>query len=119
MKHYFYIISFLIFSVSTASFAQSGEIKGKVINKQIKSPLPFANIMIELNGNAVAGAQTDLEGKYSIKPLAPGKYNVKAVLDGYKTSLVKGVLVASDKSSDVTLEMQSDSLKRAGVSGKP
>jgi hypothetical protein len=112
MRHYIYLfITFLIFSITTASFAQTGEINGKVIDRQTKSPVPYATITLELNGAIVAGAQSDMSGKYAIKPLTPGRYNVKAVLNGYQPTVVKGIKVVSDKFSVVTLEMRKDSLK--------
>ena len=75
-----------LFAISLASlafvtFAYSqvgqGSIKGKVIDTETGDPLPFVNVAIEQNGNLVTGGTTDFDGKYMIKSLPPGKYDIK------------------------------------------
>jgi hypothetical protein len=78
-------------------FAQTGSIKGKVIDKTTKEPLPFANVIAEINGQLAGGAQTDFDGNFTIKPLQPGKYDLKATFVGYTTASVTGVIVSADK----------------------
>jgi len=89
---------FLIGLLGPAAFGQgTGSIKGKVVDKSSGEPLPFANVVAESNGNQVGGAQTDFDGNYTIKPLKPGTYDVKASFVGYTTGIVTGVLVSTDK----------------------
>jgi len=80
-----------------AAFAQSGAIKGKVLDKATKEPLPFANVVVEINGSQAGGAQTDFDGNFTIKPLVPGKYSLKSSFVGYTGAEVTGVLVSTDK----------------------
>jgi outer membrane receptor protein involved in Fe transport len=75
----------------------SGSIQGKVVDKATGEALPFASVVAELNGNQVGGAQTDIDGKFTIKPLTPGKYNIKATFVGYGAAQVEGIIVSSDK----------------------
>lgn len=80
-----------------AVMAQSGAIKGKVVDKTSGEALPFASVVAELNGSQAGVAQTDFDGNFTIKPLTPGKYDLKATFVGYTNISVTGVLVANDK----------------------
>src|SRR4051812_26650624 len=102
-KIYLSLVFFLF--TAAASYAQSGEIKGKIVDKHTKEPVPFATVTAELNGTVVGGAQTDIDGHYSIKPLSPGRYNVKAMITGSSPAEVTGVLVAIEKFSEVNVEI--------------
>nr|HMT28560.1 TonB-dependent receptor [Bacteroidia bacterium] len=95
-KIYLLTAAVLIVTGYTA-FAQSGAIKGKVMDKATKEPLPFANVIVEINGSQAGGAQTDFDGNFTIKPLVPGNYNLKASFVGYAGVEVTGVLVSTDK----------------------
>lgn len=89
---------FLIFlSVTVANAQNTGSIKGKVIDKTTGEPLPFANVIAETNGQQAGGAQTDFDGNFTIKPLAPGKYDIKASFIGYTAGEVTGIIVSTDK----------------------
>src|SRR4051812_14376808 len=100
---YLSLVFFLFTAV--AGFAQSGEIKGKVIDKHTKEPVPFATVTAELNGTVMGGNQTDIDGRYTIKPLSPGRYNVKAIITGSAPTEVTGVVVAIEKFSEVNIEI--------------
>jgi outer membrane cobalamin receptor len=95
-KIYLLTAAFLV-ATGFAAFAQTGSIKGKVLDKTTKEPLPFANVVVEMNGSQAGGAQTDFDGNFTIKPLQPGKYNLKASFVGYTAAEVTGVLVSADK----------------------
>ncbi len=89
-------------------FAQTGvgTLKGTVKDKATGEPLPFANVVVMSGDNQVGGSATDFDGKYTIKPLSPGKYDVKVVFVGYNPSVISGVIVQGDKISfqDINLE---------------
>ena len=82
-----------------ATYAQVGQggLKGKVLDKETGEPLPFVNVILELNGNLVAGGSSDFDGKFSIKPVPPGTYDLKATFTGYEKVLVSGIVINSDK----------------------
>lgn len=65
-----------LLSFGLPAFAQnSGEIKGKVIEKETNEPLIGASVWVEVNGT-LNGTSTDIDGKFTIKPLNPGSYTV-------------------------------------------
>lgn len=95
----------MMFSFYT--FAQSGSLKGKVIDKETKEPIPFANVVVELGGKIVNGATTDFDGNYNIKPIPPGKYDIKASFVGYKNLMVRGVVINANKIMFLDVDLES------------
>ncbi len=94
--------------VSAMALAQSsGTLKGKLVDKDTKEPIPFANIVIESGGKNFGGSTTDFDGNYTIKPIPPGTYDVKATYVGYKPLMYAGVLVKSDQITFLDIEMES------------
>ncbi|MCK5822877.1 MAG: carboxypeptidase-like regulatory domain-containing protein, partial [Bacteroidales bacterium] len=102
---------------SIGLFAQSGALKGKVIDKSTKEPIPFANVVVELNGNMVGGGTSDFDGNYTIKPIPAGKFVVKATYVGYSKLQINGVVIYSDKIRflDLPLEASSEQLEEVVV----
>ncbi len=96
-----------ILSANLLVLAQSGALKGKIFDKDTKEPIPFANIVMEIGGTMSGGATSDFDGNFTIKPIAPGTYDLKATYVGYKTVLVKGMVISSDQITFYDIEMES------------
>ena len=98
-------------------YAQEGSLQGKVIDKDTKEPIPFANIVVQNKGSQVAGTSSDFDGKYSIKPLPPGKIDVLATFVGYKTKLIQGVTIGADRIRflDIELEATAETLETVEI----
>lgn len=107
----------LILTSSVLLFAQQGALQGKVIDKDTKEPIPFANIILENKGSQVGGATSDFDGNYQIKPIPPGKYDLKATFVGYQTQLVQGITIGADKIRfyDVELASTSETLETVEI----
>lgn len=90
---------------SFISYAQTGEIRGRVTEPGGKEGVPFASVAAFMNGSQIQGTVTDFDGNYSIKPLNPGKYDVKVTCVGYNAKQVNGVLVTADKIAFANFEM--------------
>ncbi|MFZ9943539.1 MAG: carboxypeptidase-like regulatory domain-containing protein, partial [Bacteroidia bacterium] len=97
LRRIYLLTAAFIVATGFVAFAQTGAIKGKVLDKTTKEPLPFANVIVEINGSQAGGAQTDFDGNFNIKPLQPGRYNIKASFVGYTAVEITGVLVSADK----------------------
>ncbi len=78
------IIIFII--LSSASFAQSLKITGKVIDSKDKLPLPGANIVVidSLDTDNLKGTTTDKEGLFSLNS-KKGTYKVRISFIGYNS----------------------------------
>ena len=104
MGRKFYLPLILLALSFYSSKAQTGEIRGKVTEKGGKE-IPFASIAALVNGIQVQATIADFEGNYSIKPLNPAKYDVKATSVGFSPVLKTGVIVTVDKISFVDIEL--------------
>lgn len=95
------------FTLCATAFSQVGQgaLKGKVTDGKSGEPLAFANVVILLNGNQVAYATTDFDGKYTIKPVTPGKYTIQATYIGYQNKQINGVQINSDKTTYLDLKL--------------
>ena len=87
-------------------FAQSdaGKIKG-VVKDEAGEPVEFATVVIVSNGIIKGGANTDEKGEYSIAPVEPGTYEVRASFAG-NNIVATGVVVGANKTvaADLALE---------------
>ena len=68
----------------------SGTLKGEIMDLDASEPLPFASVVLFLNGNQVSGTNTDFDGKYTIKPVQPGTYDVLVSFVGYQSQKIMG-----------------------------
>jgi len=71
-------ILFFVAGLQAVAFAQTtGELKGIVTEEDGKTPIPFANVVIEQNGKMVTGQSADIDGNYWIKNVDVGTYTIK------------------------------------------
>ncbi|MCA0932921.1 TonB-dependent receptor [Lutimonas saemankumensis] len=96
MKRVILILSAMLLW-SSGMFAQTGELSGKVIDKEYNDVLPFANVIVKENGT---GTTTDFEGAYSIK-LEPGVYTVVFSFIGYETAEISEVVIKENEITEV------------------
>ncbi len=86
-------------------FAQSGTIKGRVIDKATGEPIPFATVVMLSGESQLVGTASDFEGNYTLKPIPPGKWKLQARAVGYQTMELDGVVVKVDKIDLLNLEL--------------
>ena len=89
-------------------FAQ-GAIVGTVTDPKTKEPVPFANVVAKQDGKQIKGTQTDFEGKFTLKPLPVGQYDVQASCVGYNTYTREGFNVKASGVSPITIELTQSS----------
>lgn len=89
-----YLFVLLFTSIAGAAWAQTGEIYGTVVDEK-GEPMISASVQVTEGGIQKGGAVTDLDGKFSVKPLSPGEYQVRITFTGYKQTLIDGVNVVS------------------------
>lgn len=72
-------------------------LKGKVADQETEEPIPFANIVVYKEGKMITGSTTDFDGRYTIKPIKSGYYDVRVAYIGYENLEMKGVVLNADK----------------------
>lgn len=105
---YFSIVAFLFMGVFAFAQNTNGAIKVLLKDKTTGEAIPFANVVAYQNGQQVGVGTTDMDGYAMIKPLTPGKYDVKGVYVGYKPKESKGVIVKESSNTALTLELDND-----------
>ena len=99
------LTAMIVFVANIAAQGTSGEISGTVIDD--KNEAVFGAIVQITSGGIVkGGAVTDENGEYIIKPLAPGRYDMKANYSGYKENITKEILVAAGRTTKVNVKME-------------
>ncbi len=103
----------LFFSFNT--FAQTGTLKGRVLNKINNEPIPFANVIIDSTG---IGVTSDFDGNYRIDNLKPGLYNITCSFIGFETESVLEIQVSTARPTnyDFLLREETASLEEVLVS---
>jgi len=61
-----------------------GTLVGTITDEKTGEPMPFVNVVVEQDGKQLGGAQTDMDGNYTIEPLSSGYYDIIASFVGYK-----------------------------------
>lgn len=92
MKNAKWMIALVALGVGAQAPAQGfGEIHGKVVDPD-GNPVEFGIVRAE-QGGSVTGAETDAEGRFILKPLAAGEYDVKVQGIGFRPAEITGVRV--------------------------
>lgn len=92
--------------------AQGFTVRGRVVDKLSRQPVPYANV--SLYGNPGQGASTDSLGQFRIEHVAPGIYQLSVSCIGYK-NLLSPEYIVSAKLPPVELELEEDASQLAEV----
>lgn len=91
----------LMLSVVTV-FAQTGKIRGKVVDGATGEAIPGATVMVE---GTQLGASTMANGEYFILQVPPGIHKVKCLIVGYTTLTQENIIISSDTTTTVDFKM--------------
>lgn len=119
MKSIKRLLPTLLFSfAANLLLAQTQTIKGTLVDKQSQSPLPGVNVVI-IGSDPIKGGTADVDGKFRITDVNPGRYDLKATYMGYKEVVIPNVVVTSGKevSLDIALEENVNALKEIVITG--
>lgn len=106
----FILILGVIWCVSSL-YSQTGKVVGRVVDAETGNPLPAANVIVV---NTSYGAATDIDGYFLILNIPPGTYTLRASMIGYSPTIIEGVKVSIDHTTEVNF-----SLKPTTITTKP
>ena len=99
-----------LMATGTIQAQNLGEIRGRVFDPD-GGTVPMANVTTQVNGE-LFGATTDMDGRFILKPLPPGRYAVKVSYVGYTDYEEIGVEVTADRATYLkNVRMQIPTLK--------
>ncbi|WP_276363307.1 TonB-dependent receptor [Daejeonella sp. H1SJ63] len=97
------LIVFLTLSTLTAFSQQTGKISGVVSDSKTSETL--IGLTVKITG-ATQGASTDIEGRYTLAGLNPGKYNLTFSYIGYSTKNITDIEVLPGKTTTLDVIME-------------
>src|ERR1017187_1302327 len=98
-KLYLIILMLLLGNIC---FAQSGKIKGRVMDAKSNDPMPWANVFIRDS----IGTETDSNGYYELKNLKDGVYDVSFHYIAYKIVTLKGLIIKNGETLNKNVLME-------------
>ena len=107
-----YLLIVFLISLTGGLMAQKGVLTGRIIDKSTGETIIGAIVEVKNENVLIAGAATDLDGKYSIG-LDPGQYEVTISYLSYAKYIVPDATVASKEvfTLDIALESSSVTLE--------
>ncbi|MCK5685201.1 carboxypeptidase-like regulatory domain-containing protein, partial [bacterium] len=98
------LILFVILLSTTDTYANTGNIRGHVSEKDTQNEVIGVNIIVK---GTYKGAASDIEGNYYISGLAEGDYDIEISSIGYKIKLYTGIKINSNETTQLDIELES------------
>ena len=102
MLNFKYITFVCSFFLLTNAFSQTASITGKIINSKSKEIVDGAKVIVIGSGK---GAISDMEGNFSIKGLAAGKYSLEIRSVAYNTLILQDVKLKEGEEFKITIPL--------------
>lgn len=101
MRFFNYLLFAFLFS--SATFAQTAEIRGKIADATNNDPVSFANIIVY---GTNTGTTSDLDGNFIITGLEPGFVRLQVSFVGYKTSLSDDIMLSNNNKPYIEINLE-------------
>ncbi|MEI8202124.1 MAG: TonB-dependent receptor [Bacteroidota bacterium] len=105
----FLLLFFLLYNFALTSFSQVEEdayqtVKGKVMDRDSKSPLPGAVVVI-VGSKPLLGNISDTSGYFKIEKVPVGRQTIKVSYIGYEDVVLQNITVTSEQDISLKIEM--------------
>lgn len=97
----------LFFAFASAVTAQTGTVKGIIIDAKTKEPLIGASVLVS---GTNSGAAADLDGNYVIQNVTAGTHTLIVSYVSYESLTKKGIVVRNGQETVIDFEMSSDDI---------
>jgi TonB-dependent receptor len=100
-------LALLLLPAASPAHAQStGSITGVIVDAETGEELIGANVVIADTTDGFRGTATDLNGRFSLKGLAPDTYDLRVTYVSYQAKTVTGVAVQAGKATEIDISLQ-------------
>lgn len=117
-KRIFQVVFIILLSLFTASLLPAQNltqtIRGTIVDKQIKSPMPGVIVQL-LNVNPARGTSSDLNGNFKLEQVPVGRQSIRISFTGYKEIVLNDIAVTSGKEVVLNIEMEEQVLQNKEV----
>lgn len=111
-KHTVLTLALLLCTACMYATAVNYTVRGKIIDKQSRRPVAYANVVVV--GIPGKGASADSLGMFNIEQVPPGIYRLEATLIGYKSSVTPEYVISAS-TPFIEIEMEEDENMLAAV----
>lgn len=108
MKIRIFLLLFVMVLLSTCVYSEDFQVRGRVIDKFSRQPVP--NACVTVYGRTGQGASTDSAGVFCIEHVAPGICQLSVSCVGYKNALSPEYIVSA-KLPSVEIELEENTSK--------
>ena len=114
MQSFKKLILILLLGVSSMMYANTGTIRGTIVEKSMGEALIGANVVLQ---GTTIGSTTDLDGSYTINNIEEGTYTLEISYLSHRTLLIEQVIVKADGVTvvDAALEEESSQLQEVVI----
>ncbi|MBI3005247.1 MAG: TonB-dependent receptor, partial [Ignavibacteriales bacterium] len=100
-------LSTILFQFALAQ-QKTGLISGEVRDASTKQPLPMANVFVV---GTSFGAASDENGRFIIRDVPTGNYEIRSSYIGYKTATFTDIVVSQSRTTTVSVELVSSQIE--------
>src|SRR6188768_3556886 len=105
MKRLIYLlVGMLALYQSVRAQTLSQTVRGTVIDKDSKSPMIGATVVI-IGSNPIIGTTTDSEGRFRLSKVPVGRHSIKISFLGYEEIVLREIVVTSGKELVINAEL--------------
>ncbi len=98
----FVTLALIFYGSETANAQAAATITGRVVDAETNEPLPGVNVYL---AHSTRGAASDTEGRYEIRGVAPGSYELVASMLGYASRTVQIEMLAHTKNIEIDFRL--------------
>ena len=91
--------------VFIGSFAQSGDIVGKIIDRSNGLEVPFVSFKLLKDDKVTVTTSTDIDGLFKLKKIPTGTYSLRVNGVGYDSLLISDVTIKENTKLTMNLEV--------------
>jgi hypothetical protein len=90
-------------------------IRGRVIDKDTRQPIPGVNVALLDDPENITGTSTDMDGWYTLKDLDIGRHELRYSFIGYLPQIINNVQVNSGRQTILNIELEEAAIEMEAV----
>lgn len=109
----------LILATLLTGALQAQVVRGTVIDSESLTSLPGATVVV-VGSDPIMGTTTDLDGRFELKDILPGRFSLQVRMLGYEEQFLSGLVLTSAKDLMLEIKLQGalTQLKEVVVEGE-
>ena len=96
----------ICFFVQSRAQEITQSVRGRVIDKESRQPIPGVNVVLQDDTAAFIGTTTDADGRYTLVGLSIGRHEIQFSFIGYLPQLTNNIIVNSGRQTILNIELE-------------